>query len=160
MTDNNRRRRPANDNYEFDWDTYDQQSNSSNTRRGSSDIARRRDTEGYSSHSRRDRTSTTKKKSPKKKKRTEKQQKRRKIIIRTLLVICLIVIIVGTGMSIGMYFAAYNEIEGMELENLAINQSSFIYYTDENGEEKKVEPLIQTVRSAGYMIRTPKEAKE
>ena len=35
-----------------------------------------------------------------------------------------------------------------------------ITYTDENGEEKKVEPLIQTVRSAGYMIRTPKEAKE
>ena len=141
MTDNNRRKGPANDDYEFDWDAYDRQSNSSNTRRGSSDIARRRDTEGYSSHSRRDRTSTTKKKSPKKKKRTEKQQKRRKIIIRTLLVICLIGIIVGTGMSIGMYFAAYNEIEGMELENLAINQSSFIYYTDENGEAHELEQL-------------------
>lgn len=140
MTDNNRRRRPANDNYEFDWDTYDQQSNSSNTRHGSSDIARRRDTDVYASHSRRDRTSTTKKK-PAKKKRTEKQQKRRKIIIRTLLIICLIGVIVGTGMSIGMYFAAYNEIEGMELENLAINQSSFIYYTDENGVPHELEQL-------------------
>ncbi len=45
----------------------------------------------------------------------------------------LVALVVALGVFIGMYGAIKNEIKEMNIENLALNYSSFIYYNDENG---------------------------
>ena len=140
MADNKGRRRNSGSD-DFDWEAYDVQSGSRSSRstsRSSSDIARRRETDSYASHPRR-----TRKKSGKKQ-LTEKQLKRRKIVWRSVLVVCLIGIIVLTGVTIGMYFAVSREIKDMNIKNLALNYSSFIYYNDASGETRELEQIQST----------------
>ena len=140
MADNKGRRRNSGSD-DFDWEAYDAQSGSRSSRstsRSSSDIARRRETDSYASHPRR-----TRKKSGKKQ-LTEKQLKRRKIVWRSVLVVCLIGIIVLTGVTIGMYFAVSREIKDMNIKNLALNYSSFIYYNDASGETRELEQIQST----------------
>ncbi len=133
MEQNNRRRRS--DNNDFDWEAYDERSGGKSTQRSSSDIARRKETSGYSSHPRRQRKKSGKKQL------TEQQLQRRKIIGRSILVLCLIGIIVLTGVTIGMYFAVSREIKDMNIKNLALNYSSFIYYNDANGNTQELEQI-------------------
>ncbi len=45
----------------------------------------------------------------------------------------LVVLVITTGIFLGMYGAIKHEIKDMNIENLALNYSSFIYYNDENG---------------------------
>ncbi|MDY3032228.1 MAG: PBP1A family penicillin-binding protein [Clostridia bacterium] len=140
MADNKGRRRNSGSD-DFDWEAYDAQSGSRSSRstsRSSSDIARRRETDSYALHPRR-----TRKKSGKKQ-LTEKQLKRRKIVWRSVLVVCLIGIIVLTGVTIGMYFAVSREIKDMNIKNLALNYSSFIYYNDASGETRELEQIQST----------------
>ncbi len=44
-----------------------------------------------------------------------------------------IAIVVLAAVGAGMYAAVYNELEDMNVQSLALNYSSFIYYNDENG---------------------------
>ncbi|MBQ7794128.1 MAG: PBP1A family penicillin-binding protein [Clostridia bacterium] len=44
-----------------------------------------------------------------------------------------IAVIVLIGIGAGMYSAVYNELEEMNVQSLALNYSSFIYYNDDNG---------------------------
>lgn len=44
-----------------------------------------------------------------------------------------VAIIVLAGIGVGMYSAVSNELEEMNVKNLALNYSSFVYYNDENG---------------------------
>ena len=135
MADNRRRRRPS-ENDDFDWEAYDARSSQrNNTRRSSSDIARRNEAESYSSAPRR------KRKKKGKKQLTEKQQIRRRVIRRSVLAVCLIGIIVLTGVTIGMYFAVSREIKDMNIKNLALNYSSFIYYNDAYGNTQELEQI-------------------
>ena len=76
-----------------------------------------------------------------KKKLTEKQIARRKVFRRSLLAVCLIGIIILTGVTIGMYFAVSREIKDMNIKNLALNYSSFIYYNDEYGNTQELEKI-------------------
>lgn len=48
-------------------------------------------------------------------------------------IIAFITCIVLVGIGAGMYSAVYNELEEMNVRNLALNYSSFIYYNDANG---------------------------
>ena len=131
-SDNSGSRRSSDD---FDWEAYDAQSSGRVQGRSSSDIARRRETDSVASAPRR------KRKKSSKKQLTERQQKRRKIIFRSAVVVCLIGVIVLTGITIGMYFAVSREIKDMNIKNLALNYSSFIYYTDANGTTQQLEQI-------------------
>lgn len=140
MAEERRRRRPSNDN-EFDWEAYDARSSgrsTSSSRRTSSTSPRQRDTEASASSAPAPRRRNRKKR---KKKLTEKQIARRKVFRRSLLAVCLIGIIILTGVTIGMYFAVSREIKDMNIKNLALNYSSFIYYNDEYGNTQELEKI-------------------
>ncbi len=140
MAEERRRRRPSNDN-DFDWEAYDARSSgrsSGTSRRASNESPKQReaDASSYSSPAPRRR-----KRKKGKKKLTEKQIARRKFFRRSLLAVCLIGIIVLTGVTIGMYFAVSREIKDMNIKNLALNYSSFIYYNDEYGNTQELEKI-------------------
>lgn len=44
-----------------------------------------------------------------------------------------IALIVVIGIGVGMYTAVSNDLKDMNVQNLALNYSSFVYYNDENG---------------------------
>ena len=100
MADERKRRRSSSQNNDFDWDAYDMQSSQRNTRRSSSDIARRSEADAYSNAPRRKR-----KKKKEKKQFTEAQLTRRRIFRNAALAVCLVGIVALTGITIGMYFA-------------------------------------------------------
>lgn len=58
----------------------------------------------------------------------------------TLLILCM-VIVIGIGVLIGMYASAVKEIQAMNVQNLALNYSSVIYYTDDGGNAHEMEEI-------------------
>ncbi len=64
--------------------------------------------------------------------------KLKRFIIISLLIICTIIII-GIGILIGMYASSVKEIQAMNVQNLALNYSSTIYYTDQDGNAHEME---------------------
>ncbi len=77
-------------------------------------------------------------------KHTEKVHKShdllKRIFLVSILVICTIVVI-GIGVVIGMYASSVKEIHAMNVQNLALNYSSTIYYTDEDGNAHELENI-------------------
>lgn len=51
----------------------------------------------------------------------------------TVLAVLFVALIILAGIGAGMYSAVSNELEDMNVQNLALNYSSFVYYNDENG---------------------------
>lgn len=83
----------------------------------------------------------SRRKKRRKKKLTEKQiQFRRKMRI-TVLAVILISVVVLSGMFVGMYAAVSREIKEMNIQNLALNQTSQVYYYDNNGKVKELTKL-------------------
>lgn len=77
--------------------------------------------------------------------RAKKQQKvskshegLKKTLLMAALIICTVVVIL-IGIIIGMYASATKEIEAMNVQNLAVNYSSIIYYFDEDGDAHEME---------------------
>lgn len=64
----------------------------------------------------------------------------KRFFLVTLLILCMITII-GIGILIGMYASAVKEIQAMNVQNLALNYSSVIYYTDDNGNAREMEEI-------------------
>ncbi|MCH5212226.1 MAG: PBP1A family penicillin-binding protein [Oscillospiraceae bacterium] len=81
-------------------------------------------------------------KNRKQKKRAKKKNKkiRRRILIGFFAFI-LIMLVVCSGMFVGMYAAVSREIKEMNIQTLALNNNSIIYYFDSNGNEKEYEQL-------------------
>lgn len=151
-------------NGDFDWDSFDRKtannstlseqdgellrrrrsSSSENTRRGRQSA---REPERYRSQQTPARRNTqptgtaSKRKKRRKRKLTEKQiQFRRKVRI-TILAVILVSIVVLSGMFVGMYAAVSREIKEMNIQNLALNQTSQVYYYDSNGKVKELTKL-------------------
>ncbi|MDD6483201.1 MAG: PBP1A family penicillin-binding protein [Clostridiales bacterium] len=140
-------RRNNSNNDDFDWEAYDARSSrqSGTSRRSSAggSASSRQSTDGYSTGSRRQRnTGTRKGKKKRKKALSPKQIERRKKIRAAVLIICLIGIIILTGITIGMYVAVRREIKDMNIKNLALNYSSFIYYNDAEGQTRELEQIV------------------
>ena len=150
MADNNGRNR-RNSGYtpndDFDWEAYDMITSRP------SDVPRRRrqtssqpkrpsqnaDTSNTPSRRRNQNTSRSKKK--KKKQLTEKQIQFRKRLKMTILSAALIMIVIISGVAVGMYAAVSREIKDMNIQTLALNYSSFIYYEDESGQPQELEQI-------------------
>lgn len=150
MADNNGRNR-RNSGYtpndDFDWEAYDMITSRP------SDVPRRRrqtssqpkrpsqnaDTSNTPSRRRNQNTSRSKKK--KKKQLTEKQIQFRKRLKMTILSAVLIMIVIISGVAVGMYAAVSREIKDMNIQTLALNYSSFIYYEDESGQPQELEQI-------------------
>ncbi len=79
-----------------------------------------------------------KRKRRQKKRLTEKQIAFRRRLRVAVLSIILVMIVVISGMFVGMYAAVRREIKEMNLQNLALNQTSQVYYFDENGKAKEL----------------------
>lgn len=65
-----------------------------------------------------------------------KSKKSRAVIKRLAAVFAAVFVIaavITTGMLLGMYSAISNELEDMNVKNLALNYSSFVYYNDDDG---------------------------
>ncbi len=76
-----------------------------------------------------------------KKQLTEKQiqfRRRLRLTIFTAIFICVVIV---AGMAIGMYAAVSREIKDMNIQTLALNYSSFIYYEDESGTPQELEQI-------------------
>ncbi len=62
--------------------------------------------------------------------------------IMNFLFVCLFVVLIAcVGIGAGMYAAVVQEIEGMNIQELALARSSIVYYTDENGNSVETEFL-------------------
>jgi len=87
--------------------------------------------------------------SGKRKRKKIKDHKSHEMLKRTLLisvlVICVIIIAL-VGVAIGMYASAVKEVQSMDIKFLAYNDSSKIYYIDEDGNEQQ---LVELERSDG-----------
>ena len=133
-----------NNNDDFDWEEYDRSSQRRNTTRrqtsGGTKFAS--GTNVYSTGTRRS-AQTSKRNTKKKRKKvlSPKQLERRKRVRAVFFMICLIGIIVLTGITMGMYVAVKQEVDDMDFGNLALNRSSFIYYTDSSGQTRELEQL-------------------
>ena len=57
-----------------------------------------------------------------------------------ILILCMATVI-AIGVVIGMYASAVREIHAMNVQNLAINYSSVVYYTDDNGNAREMEEV-------------------
>ncbi len=77
----------------------------------------------------------------KKKRLTEAQLESRRKIRNVVLIIVLVVVVVLSGMFVGMYAAVSREIKEMNIQNLALNQTSQVYYYDKNGKVKELTKL-------------------
>lgn len=158
MADNNRRNRnnsrySAND--DFNWEEYDiltsTASSSAESRKrilddntqtyhrasSSSGSARSQNT----STPQRRRQPQSKKRKRKKKQLTEKQLRFRRRIRLTLFAALFICIVIVSGITVGMYAAVKQEIQEMNIRNLAVNSTSFIYYTDAYGQTQELEQI-------------------
>ena len=153
------------ENDDFDWESFDRKTASSSTlseadgellrrRRSSSGETRRRRQQpveapararaniapppkpGYPSSG-----VVSKRKKRRKKKLTEKQIQFRKKLRVTILAVILVSVVVLSGMFVGMYAAVSREIKEMNIQNLALNQTSQVYYYDRNGNVKELTKL-------------------
>lgn len=155
MDENNERRRRTpkyTPNTDFDWDEYDAMTS------GSSSVPRRRrQSSKHSAGSRsqgevqRAESSTQRRRAPqqqsggrkkkKKKQLTEKQRARRRTVRFTIFTVLFVAVIICTGIVVGMYAAVSREIKDMNIQSLALNYSSFIYYEDESGNQQELERI-------------------
>lgn len=151
MPDESRRRRrtSSESSNDFDWDEFERSLNLGKSRRSrySNDDTIEEEIVPEEEISRRRVQQNT---NQKRKKRAVKENKRRvkkknsKVLKRLrfcVLMICLVAVVVGTGITIGMYAAVSKEISAMNIQNLALNTSSFIYYTDEDGDAHELQKL-------------------
>lgn len=159
MADNNRRNRNRSrysENDEFDWEEYDILTSTAS----SSSESRKRilddDTRVYSrssgtsgnSRSQQPAPSLSRRRQPQKKTRrrkkkqlTEKQIRFRKRLRLTLFAALFICIVIVSGIAVGMYAAVKQEIQEMNIQNLALNSTSFIYYTDKYGQTQELDQI-------------------
>ena len=162
MADNNGRNRRNSgytSNDDFDWEEYDmitsrpsdvprrrRQGSSSQRSRSaapqrSTSSAQRSVSQSRSSGSAPQRRRTSSKPRKRKKQLTEKQiqfRRRLKLTIFTAIFICAVIV---AGMTVGMYAAVSREIKDMNIQTLALNYSSFIYYEDESGNPQELEQI-------------------
>lgn len=161
MADNNGRnnrnsRYTSND--DFNWEEYDmitsrpsdvprrrrQSSSNQHSRSNSSQpsaAARRTASQSRSSNAAPKRRRTANAPRKRKKQLTEKQlqfRRRLKLTIFTAIFICAVIV---AGMTVGMYAAVSREIKDMNIQTLALNYSSFIYYEDESGNPQELEQI-------------------
>ncbi len=69
-----------------------------------------------------------------------KNSSARKVV--NFMFVCLFVVLIAcVGIGAGMYAAVVQEIEGMNIQELALARSSIVYYTDENGNSVETEFL-------------------
>lgn len=165
MSDYSRRNRGGySGNDDFDWESFDRKTAENSTlsdsdgellrrRRSSSSEQRRRKQEPHreASHMRSDATAArnvqrnggtvSKRRKRRKKKLTEKQIRFRRKVRITVLAVILISVVVLSGMFVGMYAAVSREIKEMNIQNLALNQTSQVYYYDSNGNVKELTKL-------------------
>ncbi|MBQ8300728.1 MAG: PBP1A family penicillin-binding protein [Clostridia bacterium] len=152
MAENNGRKR-LNSKYtsddEFNWDEYDMMTSSQSEvprrRRQGTSHKSSRPTQTHSSASeapsRRRSNSSSSRKRKKKKQLTEKQIHFRRRLRLTIFTTLLIVAVIVSGIAIGMYAAVSREIKDMNIQTLALNYSSFIYYEDESGTPQELEQI-------------------
>lgn len=145
-----RRRRTTDDNNDdFDWEAFDRATSQPGDE--SEPLRRRRRANTSQSMRRRSReiserqaakTSPAKSaKKSKKKNKSEAQLARRRKVRVFFAVLIAAVVVVCAGMFVGMYTAVSREIKDMNIEGLALNNTSVIYYIDENGIEREYEKL-------------------
>lgn len=152
MADNNGRNRRNggySSNDDFNWEEYDKMTadsaaaprrrrqNSSHSSRSSApkNAAKRSDTP-QNKH-----TSPASPRRKRKKQLTEKQLRFRRRLRLTFFTIFFVFIIVGAGITVGMYAAVSREINDMNIQTLALNYSSFIYYEDASGTPQELEQI-------------------
>ncbi len=153
---------------DFDWESFDRKTSGTGRQNGSDPqppLRRRRS--GSSSHSRSGQHTrptggyagssgsgsggaygngsgarrTDKKRRKRKKQLTDKQIRFRKRLRLTILVAVAVCVVVCSGMFVGMYAAVSREIKDMNIEGLALNYASVIYYTDSNGNEQELDKI-------------------
>lgn len=153
---NNRNNLGYSGNDEFDWDQYDKltstASSSAESRRRILDnkpaAAASADYESSESHAapsrRRAAQPQTQRRRKPKKRLTEKQLRFRRRLRLTVFAALFICIVIVSGISIGMYAAVKQEIKDMNIRNLALNSTSFIYYTDSFGQSYELEQIASS----------------
>lgn len=146
--DNNRRRRSSSyDNEDFDWDNFDMETSSESTtaptrRNTSPRRSRRAASEKTKRASRPSSPAPVKRKRRKQKKQlTEKQIRFRRRLRLTAFTAIFVLVVIGTGLCVGMYAAVSREIKDMNIQSLALNYSSFIYYEDDSGNMQELEQI-------------------
>lgn len=138
---------------DFNWEEYDRQTSGSSAaprrrrqpasgRKNARTGAYSQSTQTYDSAPPRRRAQRSpSRKNKKKKQLTEKQiQFRRKLRLTFFVAMFIIVVVVG-GMAVGMYAAVSREIKDMNIQSLALNYSSFIYYEDAAGNPQELEQI-------------------
>ena len=136
-------------NDDFNWDEYDRLTSrvsASSAKKTSDASPARGNSEGEVVSRRRTQQAATAKKrtrvvrQEKTRKRKKNKHLHKKIWTTTGLIaaVCAVVVI---GIVIGMYAAVSREIKDMNIRNLALNYSSFIYYQDVNGNTKEYEQI-------------------
>ncbi len=79
---------------------------------------------------------------PVKQNKPKKKHKSLRVIRNAVLVVIFLGLITGIGVGTGMYLSIEKEIKDMNVQNLAINYSSFVYYTDGDGNSHELEKLF------------------
>ncbi len=84
------------------------------------------------------------------KKNTKKEQRKQflKKSLKTVLLAGVILVIIGAGVFVGMYAAVSTELEDMNIDNLALNYPSYVYYEDSGQRVKEYD----TITSADNII--------
>lgn len=77
-----------------------------------------------------------------KQKKIKKNHKTLRVIRNAVLVVIFLSLVTGIGVGTGMYLSIEKEIRDMNVQNLAINYSSFVYYTDGDGNSHELEKLF------------------
>ncbi len=83
-----------------------------------------------------------------KKKTRKKLNPHFKKLLRVLVMLAFIGIVVASGVLLGMYTAISREMKDMDISNLSLNYSSFVYSVDELGNAHEMEQLYDD----GYRI--------
>ena len=141
-------------NDDFNWEEYDmmtsRQSDVPRRRRQASSNQRSRSAAAQrstsaaqtrSSGTAPQRRRTASKPRKRKKQLTEKQIQFRRRLRLTIFAAIFICVVIVAGMTIGMYAAVSREIKDMNIQTLALNYSSFIYYEDESGNPQELEQI-------------------
>ncbi len=164
--DRNRRNPKYTPNNDFNWEEYDamtsqnstvprrrRQSTSSshntsaprrvqqNTSSRQSAVSRQTSSQSVPSRRRTSSTQTRKRGKKQKKQLTEKQIIFRRRVRNTILAAVFIFVVIVSGLLVGMYTAVSREIKDMNIQSLASDYSSFIYYEDESGNQQELEQI-------------------
>lgn len=156
--DDKRRKGSSREYQDFDWDEYDRKSSSSEStvysrrRRIDQERNAQKSKAAHVSHPSRTTSSrnneqksqankNAKNRTGRKKKLTQEQIRRRKRFRAIFILLLIVAFIVATGICIGIYAAASQEIKDMNIKGLALNYASFIYYEDSNGVTREYEKV-------------------